>query len=285
MEMSRVLVCAFLLSCHVFGAGLFCSGFFPQKTPLPGQNTLEDVPDDAVGSKTLPQRRFGRLVIMVVDALRAEFITADRSNFPFTKKLVTDKKVYNFRSIAQTPTVTLPRIKALTSGRVPSFMDFAMNFNSRELKDDNFVTQLHRAGRELLFYGDDTWLKLFPGHFLRSDGTTSFFVMDTVEVDNNVSRHIVPELQRRDWDVMIMHFLGLDHVGHIGGPRSRLMPPKQREMDDIVRLLVRSSLLRLRLVVDGERSASKREDVQRTFRMDTLGSENQHSSRTVCVRV
>jgi hypothetical protein len=25
-------------------------------------------------------------------------------------------------------------------------------------------------------YGDDTWLKLFPGMFDRADGTTSFFV-------------------------------------------------------------------------------------------------------------
>ena len=25
-------------------------------------------------------------------------------------------------------------------------------------------------------YGDDTWLKLFPRMFLRTDGTTSFFV-------------------------------------------------------------------------------------------------------------
>jgi ethanolaminephosphotransferase len=29
---------------------------------------------------------------------------------------------------------------------------------------------------KLLMYGDDTWLKLFPGTFDRAEGTTSFFV-------------------------------------------------------------------------------------------------------------
>lgn len=34
----------------------------------------------------------------------------------------------------------------------------------------------------MVFYGDDTWLKLFPGDFFgRSEGTSSFFV--------SVSRH------------------------------------------------------------------------------------------------
>ena len=28
----------------------------------------------------------------------------------------------------------------------------------------------------LAMYGDDTWLKLFPGYFSRADGTSSFFV-------------------------------------------------------------------------------------------------------------
>lgn len=37
-----------------------------------------------------------------------------------------------------------------------------------------------------------------------------------------------------DWDVMILHYLGLDHVGHGPGPYSPLMRPKQQEMDKII---------------------------------------------------
>lgn len=89
-------------------------------------------------------------------------------------------------------------------------------------------------------YGDDTWLKLFPDTFSRADGTSSFFVsvsrlsldkcmidvgilkfscQDYTEVDNNVTRHIPIELENSDWNGMIMHFLGLDHIGHKSGPR------------------------------------------------------------------
>lgn len=52
-------------------------------------------------------------------------------------------------------------------------------------------------------------------------------------MDNNVTRHVEPELEKDDWDGLIFHYLGLDHVGHSGGPKSNLMRPKQAEMDSV----------------------------------------------------
>lgn len=37
---------------------------------------------------------------------------------------------------------------------------------------------------------------------------------------------------------MILHYLGLDHIGHMGGPRSTLMPNKLSEMDNIIQRIV-----------------------------------------------
>lgn len=34
---------------------------------------------------------------------------------------------------------------------------------------------------------------------------------------------------------MILHYLGLDHIGHVSGPRSPLVPVKLREMDDVIK--------------------------------------------------
>ncbi|KAG4401669.1 hypothetical protein GLYMA_02G041300v4 [Glycine max] len=75
---------------------------------------------------------------------------------------------------------------------------------------------LHRLGGKWLcmvicFNG------LFPGLFEGHDGVSSFFVKDTVQVDQNASRDIGYELSRDDWNFLILHYLGLDHVGHIGG--------------------------------------------------------------------
>jgi ethanolaminephosphotransferase len=85
----------------------------------------------------------------------------------------------------------MPRVKALTTGSVPSFLDLILNFaesdtSSSLAAQDTWLAQLRRRGQEknehVVFYGDDTWLKLFPGDFFgRSDGTSSFFV--------SVSRH------------------------------------------------------------------------------------------------
>jgi len=83
----------------------------------------------------------------------------------------------------------MPRVKALTTGSVPSFLDLILNFaesdtSSSLAAQDTWLAQLRAARNgQLVFYGDDTWLKLFPstaegeGDFwLRHDGTSSFFV-------------------------------------------------------------------------------------------------------------
>ena len=59
-------------------------------------------------------------------------------------------------------------------------------------------------------------------------------------MDNNVTRHLPFELGQPDWDGMILHYLGLDHIGHKSGPNSPNMAPKQIEMDGIVQQMYQS---------------------------------------------
>ena len=33
---------------------------------------------------------------------------------------------------------------------------------------------------------------------------------------------------------MILHYLGLDHIGHLEGPRSHLIEPKLKEMGQVI---------------------------------------------------
>lgn len=177
---------------------------------------------------------------MVVDALRASYVYGNATQMHYVRHLIESGQAVAYTAHAHAPTVTLPRIKALMAGTVPNFMDLLRNFDSAAVADDNVVDRLRGAGKRLVFYGDDTWQKLFPGRFVREEGTTSFFVQDTVQVDANVTRNVLAELQRDDWDAMILHYLGLDHIGHWQGPASPLMGPKQREMDAVVRSLLRS---------------------------------------------
>ncbi|XP_014661617.1 PREDICTED: GPI ethanolamine phosphate transferase 2-like [Priapulus caudatus] len=180
---------------------------------------------------------FGKLVIVLVDALRADYVLGSQSHMMYTHAAVQNGRSVAFTSVARPPTVTMPRIKALTTGSIPGFMDIVFNMNSAALVEDNIVAQLRASGRGVVFHGDDTWLKLFPGEFVRSDGTTSFFVTDYTVVDTNVTRHLSEELAADDWDVLILHYLGLDHIGHLQGPASELVGPKLREMDAVVAMI------------------------------------------------
>ncbi len=76
----------------------------------------------------------------------------------------------------------MPRVKAITTGSIPSFLDVILNFAESDTtatleNQDTWLSQLkEKPDGKLLMFGDDTWLKLFPGTFSRADGTTSFFV-------------------------------------------------------------------------------------------------------------
>ena len=77
----------------------------------------------------------------------------------------------------------MPRVKGITTGSLPSFLDLVLNFaesdtSSTLAAQDTWLAQIRAkpGGGRLVFYGDDTWLKLFPGFFERADGTSSFFV-------------------------------------------------------------------------------------------------------------
>ena len=76
----------------------------------------------------------------------------------------------------------MPRIKAITTGSIPSFLDVILNFaesdtTSTLANQDTWLAQMKTKGAgKMVMYGDDTWLKLFPETFDRADGTSSFFV-------------------------------------------------------------------------------------------------------------
>ncbi|XP_061581842.1 GPI ethanolamine phosphate transferase 2 [Cololabis saira] len=243
MRVRSSLFASFILLCEVVGTVLFLRGFFPVpvRSSLPSRSRPEDVPREPLAggstNASAPRPLFSRVVIMLVDALREDFVLGPQGRvfMPYTRHQVERGSSHSFVAKARAPTVTMPRIKALTTGSIPGFIDVVMNLNSPALLEDNLIWQAKTAGKKIIFYGDDTWVRLFPKHFMEYDGTTSFFVSDYTEVDNNVTRHLDSTLKRDDWDMLILHYLGLDHIGHISGPHSSLIQPKLLEMDDVLK--------------------------------------------------
>lgn len=232
----------YLMSVCILAMAFFLFGFFPVKVNT-GNGTDTDVfPGDICDpEKPLYSRSIDRLLLMVIDGLRYDFVDGkDGETFmPFLTRARSKNRACVVKTKVEPPTVTMPRIMSMMTGSVSNFLEVVSNFGSKELTDDNFIRWAVNRDLKVLFYGDETWLSLFPDAFYRSEGTTSFFITDYTEVDSNVTNNLISELNRSDWDILILHYLGLDHIGHLEGPKSSLVGPKLIEMDDIIRHIYR----------------------------------------------
>ncbi|CAB4256856.1 similar to Saccharomyces cerevisiae YJL062W LAS21 Integral plasma membrane protein involved in the synthesis of the glycosylphosphatidylinositol (GPI) core structure [Maudiozyma barnettii] len=226
---------------QLVGVFVFLSGFFPQKNVLSGDASFTI--ETKIQENTKPP--FDKLVLVVIDALRSDFLYNEvNSGFSFVHSKINSGEGWGYTAYSNPPTVTLPRLKGITTGSTPSFLDAILNVaeddSSSNIKDqDSWPRQFHNHGFKLRFFGDDTWLKLLPNDiFDKYEGTNSFFVSDFEQVDLNVTRNIPEQLnESKEWDVLILHYLGLDHIGHKGGSNSTFMPAKHREMDGVIERL------------------------------------------------
>ncbi|XP_019513557.1 PREDICTED: GPI ethanolamine phosphate transferase 2 isoform X3 [Hipposideros armiger] len=190
MRLGAGTFAAFCVAIEVLGVALFLRGFFP--APVRSSSETEHpaeppAPEPAAGANSnwtkLPPPLFSKVVIMLIDALRDDFVFGSKGVkfMPYTTYLVEKGASHSFVAEAKPPTVTMPRIKALMTGGLPGFVDVIRNLNSPAVREDNVLRRAKAAGKRIIFYGDDTWVKLFPKHFVEYDGTTSFFVSDYTE--------------------------------------------------------------------------------------------------------
>ena len=196
-------------------------------------------------------RRVDSMVILVVDALRFDFA---RYRLPLSvgKRIesmldsshskghhknnnnnrTTSSQLLQF--VADPPTVTMQRLKGLTTGSLPTFADISGNMGGASIEEDSWVEQLKTTPytkrglqypTKLGFVGDDTWVDLFPRQFDESYPFPSFNTRDLDTVDNGCL-HRLPLLLKdlrmdgtkpEELEVIVSHFLGVDHVGHTYG--------------------------------------------------------------------
>ncbi|KYK56957.1 phosphoethanolamine transferase class O [Drechmeria coniospora] len=246
-----------LLLMHAVGLWLFTGGFLLTRLVLGDKSSCASPPIDSPRAALDPSlgcwhpKTFDRAVVVVIDALRYDFTVpfddADRARpfhnaFPFLHEtaLRSPQNAFLRPFIADPPTATLQRLKGLTTGTLPTFIDAGSNFAGTAIDEDNLLLQLRNAGRRIAHIGDDTWWALFPDSFEPnlSRAYDSFNVWDLHTVDDGVIENIFPLLDHRNktsWDLLIGHCLGVDHAGHRYGPDHAAMNAKLRQMDDFVR--------------------------------------------------
>ncbi|PWY93373.1 alkaline phosphatase-like protein [Aspergillus sclerotioniger CBS 115572] len=250
-----------ILLIHTAGLYLFTKGFLLTRQILDSKSDCSNPPVNlsrislttgTANSTCWTTPVFSKAIILLIDALRHDFTTSQPTSLkPYHNALTILHEAAAERPhnalllpfIADPPTTTLQRLKALTTGTLPTFIEAGSNFAGSAIKEDNLITQLRDAGKTLVHLGDDTWSKLFPDHFdpRLSHPYDSFLVEDLHTVDDGIYKHLFPLLRNKTetWDVIVAHFLGVDHVGHRFGPSHPEMRGKLHQMDDIVREAMR----------------------------------------------
>ncbi|KAK4984204.1 mannose-ethanolamine phosphotransferase gpi13 [Elasticomyces elasticus] len=291
----------FVLLLHIGGISLFLSGFLLTRRVLDEKSKCSESPlyveptaigENAAGRGTYEdgcwhEKSFDKAVIIVIDALRYDFAAP----YPPSSASVSLRRPRHYHNsipvlyetaaqqsgnalllpfIADPPTTTLQRLKGLTTGTLPTFVEGGSNFAGAEILEDNLIGQLQTAGKKVVHLGDDTWTSLFPGHFHPnlSHAYDSFNVWDLHTVDNGVTEHLFPLLQfqetvsgtEADWDVIIAHYLGVDHAGHRYGPDHLAMSDKLAQMDEVVRQAISSLPNDTLLVVMGDHGMDPKGD-------------------------
>ncbi len=213
-------------------------------------------------------RKVDSVAIIVVDALRFDFA---RDHLPLSvgSRLFPDSREQNSKSrgfsklyqfVADPPTVTMQRLKGLTTGGLPTFADITGSFGGASIEEDSWVEQLknspwerrlmhnHIRQPQIAFVGDDTWIDLFPTQFDDAHPYPSFNTRDLDTVDNGCLLHLPRLLDRLAglktnidpttnvplFELIVSHFLGVDHVGHTYGPNNPHMEKKLQQMDNML---------------------------------------------------
>lgn len=269
---------------YLMTAGLlvFTSGFLLNRVSRPEQaecirctvdtgdcdmaNIFQDVEHAA---KVCLERR-ARVVLLIVDALKYEFaewyentasmFSYHRNKLPIIHELLqkhpSHSRLYKF--IADPPTTTMQRLKGLTTGSLPTFIEIGSNFASEYIQEDNLIDQNTAGG--IVFMGDDTWTNLFPNKFMRQFPSPSFNVWDLDSVDKDVQYRIFFEMKKKDWSLLIAHTLGVDHCGHKHGSQHPEMTRKLNDTNTLIKEIVASLEKDMMLFVIGDHGMTETGD-------------------------
>jgi predicted AlkP superfamily pyrophosphatase or phosphodiesterase len=165
------------------------------------------------------------------ELLQGESSSSSSSPLHWANKLVKCGQGMMASFVADPPTVTAQRLKALTTGGLPTFMEIRQNFNSDAMEEDNWVDQLiakkqpghakknkqvvdddehkdynmkgQNDDHKVILVGDDTWEHLFPRRFFPSHSMDSFDTRDLHKVDTSIKALLPSLMLKNDWSMIV----------------------------------------------------------------------------------
>ncbi|CAM42209.2 putative ethanolamine phosphotransferase [Leishmania braziliensis MHOM/BR/75/M2904] len=202
--------------------------------------------EDALGPQRLDEFDAGQTLQYVEESLRSS-----------------ESAALAFFLVADPPTTTAQRLKAIATGTMPAFLEAGSNFNSEAVEMDSVVGQMNGSA---VLLGDDTWERLFPNtptrrHWKKAVGIPSFDVADFDTNDDAVLAEVYSALaaetpeavlraaatspaeaeqQEGPARLVVAHFLGIDHIGHRISSDNPFMNAKILQLDQMLRNISRT---------------------------------------------
>ncbi|KAK6590162.1 hypothetical protein RS030_172614 [Cryptosporidium xiaoi] len=279
--MGRIMIITYLVML-LLGVLLFFDGFYHDQSNIVFvSNGIKSNEDVGVSSFEIDPI-YNRVIIFVIDSLRVDFLNIEKRNpnkynhnklkninsLMMSSKLRSHVRFYNFKS--DFPTITTFRVKALMTGKNPGFLELYHSLNPQKSKEtSNILLELKMKNGTSTIIGDDTWSHIF-GDFITNDHKhNSYNVFDFDSLDNYVynKSRVYLDLKKNistkygDWKLLVMHSIGLDHIGHVMGCNNDLFANKLSEFDNFAKDTI-LKLLWLDESVIGNNNMNKLEFVQ-----------------------
>lgn len=155
MQSRGLLLLLWVVCIHLAGIYLYTKGFLLTRLSLSEISTCPD----GDSTCTLPPSH-KRAVLLIIDALRFDFLSPHPPSppSPYHHNVLTlpaeltskyPDRSFLFTSFADPPTTTLQRIKGITAGSLPTFIDMGSNFGGYSILEDSVIGQLYAAGKKV----------------------------------------------------------------------------------------------------------------------------------------
>lgn len=142
-----------LLLVHIAGVYLFTKGFLLSRLALQNRAACLEGPCTQLATHK-------RAVIVIIDALRFDFISNHPPQpssshhhhiltLPQELTAAHPHHSFTFNAYADPPTTTLQRIKGLTTGSLPTFVDIGESFGGSAIVEDSLLHQIDHTGRKV----------------------------------------------------------------------------------------------------------------------------------------
>ncbi|KAM0675787.1 mannose-ethanolamine phosphotransferase gpi13 [Gurleya vavrai] len=181
----------------------YFTGLFKLKKPKNDRSTY----------KTDPQ--YKNLVFILLDGLRIDAAcstyhkTLYHNNMKFINSL-TEKNKKIYLSVSGVPTATSIRVRSILTGVSSNFLNGTDTFTHKKIEEDSLIDKI--KNESFFFYGDDTWIDLFPVLKDKSVTIPAYGKDRTFEAENKVMRLLINDVNKIKY--LFGHFSLLDCYGH-----------------------------------------------------------------------